>query len=196
MPRIEVDEADLQRSTSARQFVETIWNNPKARRKLLEAQREVKPDDPMVKELDKPEPTDARFDALEKRLDEERKARVEAEAQRETDAKIGTLRAQRDAELGELKREGWLDAGLKGVEEVMEKKGILSPRDAATIWLRDNPPPTPVMPNGTGAWNFLQPSEDESADLKKLIETKGESTMLLDKMSRDALNDARGVTRR
>ena len=58
---VEVDEEQLQRSTKAREFVESIWNNPKARRKLLEAQREVKPDDPMVKELDKPDPADERY---------------------------------------------------------------------------------------------------------------------------------------
>jgi hypothetical protein len=196
MPRVEIDEAELQRSTSARQFVETIWNNPKARRKLLEAQREVKPDDPMVKELDKPEPVDERFAALEKRLEEERKARIEAEAKREQDEKIGSLKAKRDDGLAQLRGEGWTDKGIEGVTKIMEEKGILDPLDAAAIWEKHNPPQAPVMPNGSGAWNFMQPSEDESADLKKLIETKGESGMLLDKMAREALNDARGTPNR
>ena len=189
---VEVDEEQLQRSTKAREFVESIWNNPKARRKLLEAQREVKPEDPMVKELDKPDPLDDRFAKLEKDLAEERKLRAEAEAKREQDDKIKSLKRIQDDGIAELKRAGWMPAGIEGVTKIMEEKGILDPLDAAAIWEKYNPPQHPITPSSTGSWNFLEPTADESADLKKLVETKGENDRLVDKMAFEALKEIRG----
>lgn len=192
MPVIEVEEAELLRSQQARKFVESIWNNPKARRKLLEAQKEVKPDDPMVKELDKPEPYEEQFAALRKELEDEKKSRIEAEAKREQDLKLSELRKVRSDGLEKLRGEYRYTAdGIKAVEEIMEKKGILDPLDAAAIFERDHPQQAPIAPN-SGSWNFLEPVPDDSADLKKLIETKGENNPLLDKMTREALMEIRG----
>jgi len=196
MPQIEVDESEFLRSKQAREFVEAIYKNPKARRKLLEAQKEVKPDDPAVKELDQPDPNEQRFSALEKELAEERKARHEAEEKRERDEKISTLQRQKTEGIAQLRSRGWTDEGLKGVEDIMEKKGILDPLDAAAIFERDHPPQAPLMPNGTGSWNFLGDiPTSEDGDLKKLIESRGENNPLLDKMARDALMEVRGTRR-
>lgn len=192
MPVIEVEESELLRSQQARKFVESIWNNPKARRKLLEAQKEVKPDDPMVKELDKPEPYEEQFAALRKELEDEKKSRIDAEAKREQDTKLAELRQMRTSGLERLRSEHRYTAdGIKAVEEIMEKKGILDPLDAAAIFERDHPQAAPIAPN-SGAWNFLEPVPDDSEDLKKLIETKGENNPLLDKMTREALMEMRG----
>ena len=192
MPMVEIDEVELQRSRQARKFIEDIWNNPKAKRKLLEAQREVKPDDPLVKELERPDPYQSEILALRKEMEDERKARAEAEAKREQDSKIERLRSVKDTGIAELRRAGWTDKGIEGVEKIMEEKGILDPLDAAAIWEKHNPPPTPVTPNAYGGWNFLETSDEKNEDLKKLIETKGESNPLIDKMARDALSEFRG----
>jgi hypothetical protein len=196
MPLVEVDEVELQRSRKAREFIETIWNNPRAKRKLLEAQKEVKPDDPLVKELENEDPVQAQLSALNKRFEDAEKARADAEAEREQATKIAQFRSVKDAGISELKRAGWTDKGIEGVEKLMEEKGILDPLDAAAIWEKHNPPPTPVTPNAYGGWNFMESSDGMSEDLKKLIETRGESNPLIDKMARDALADIRGPQRR
>jgi hypothetical protein len=193
---VEVDEVDLQRSVKAREFVETIWNNPKARRKLLEAQKEVKPDDPMVKELDRPDPIEDRFAALTKQNDELRKEIADDKAKREQDDKLSQLKRQRADGIAQLRRDRWTDEGIKGVEAIMEEKGILDPLDAAAIFEKAHPPQDPILPGGSGSWNFLEPAPAESDDLKKLIETKGENNFLLDKMAREALMEVRGPTQR
>jgi len=193
MPIVEVDEVELQRSRKAREFIENIWSNPKAKRKLLEAQREVRPDDPMVKELEQEDPVQKQIETLSKRLEDSEKARTEAESKREQDEKIGRLKSMKDSGIADLRRAGWTDKGIEGVEKLMEEKGILDPLDAAAIWEKHNPPATPVTPNAYGGWNFLETSNEQNEDLKKLIETRGESNPLIDKMAGDALREMRGT---
>jgi len=191
MPVVEVDESEFLRSKKARDFVETLWANPKARRKMLEAQREVKPDDPMVKELERPDPIEERFTALSKKIEDQEKLISDQKAAAEQDEKLRVLRKERDDGFDKLRREGWTDKGLEGVEEIMTKKGVLDPLDAAAIWEKANPPQSPLAPNHTGSWNFLEPSGGDTDDLKKLIDAKGESNPLLDKIISDAINDVR-----
>jgi hypothetical protein len=191
---VEIDEAELQRSSEARRFVESIWANPKARRKLLEAQKEVKPDDPMLKELDKPDPFEERFAQIAKQNEDLRKEIEERESKREQDSKLEALRRQKEDGLRELRSAGWTDEGLKGVEKIMEDKGILDPLDAAAIFEKYHPPQTPILPGGTGSWNFLEPAPQDSDDLKKMIESRGENNSLLDKMTREALLEVRNTT--
>ena|SRR5215475_2217930 len=189
---IEIEEADLLRSQKQREFLDKVWNNPKAKRKLLEAAREINPDDPMTKELDKPDPIEERFSALTKKNEELEKKLADDKAEREQNEKLSVLKKTRDEGLMQLRRDGWTDKGIEGVEKLMQDKGILDPLDAAAIWEKANPPQVPMTPNHTGSWNFLETNPDENADLKKLIETKGESNPLLDKMTQDALREIRG----
>ncbi len=78
----------------------------------------------------------------------------------------------------------------------MEDKGILDADIAAAYFEKQHPPQAPVTPGGSGAWNFMDMPADGDADLKKLVETKGESEQLIQKMAIDALNDVRGASRR
>jgi hypothetical protein len=189
---VEIDEADLQRMQLQREFLDKIWNNPKAKRKLMEAQREVRPDDPMIKELDKPDPIEERFTALANKNAELEKKLADDKAEREQNEKLLQLKKVRDDGMAQLRRDGWTDKGLEDVDKLMQDKGILDPLDAAAIWEKANPPQNLLTPNHTGSWNFLENNPDENADLKKLIETKGESNPLLDKMTHDALREIRG----
>jgi hypothetical protein len=193
---VEIDETELQKSTQLRAFVENIMRNPKAKRKLLEAQREVRPDDPMVKELDTPEPLEEIRASHAKEIADLRKEIADREAKREQDEKITAYKRMRDDGILSLRGKGYQDAGIKAIEEIMDKKGILDPLDAAAIFERDNPPAAPVTPNRYGGWNFADPAPDDSDDIKKLFETRGESNLLIDKMASNALADARGQPRR
>jgi len=196
MPLVEIDETELQQSTSARRFLETLMRNPKARRKVLEAQKEVKPDDPMLKELEQPDPVEELRASYSKELSELKKELAEKEAKREQDEKLSSLKRIEDDGIAKLKSEGWTEDGIKSVKEIMDKKGIMDPLDAAAIYEKAHPPATPVMPNQYGGWNFAEMPKDDNDDLKKLIESRGESNQLIDKIAGDALRDVRGQSRR
>ena len=192
---IEIDEVELQRSNEARKFVEAIWNNPKARRKLLEAQKEVKPDDPLVKELEKPDPLEERFAELTK-ANSDLRAQIEKDkAEREQSEKLEALKRTWDSEVSSLVREhGYTPEGIKALEKIRDERGIMSANDCSAIWERANPPQNPISPTSAGSgWNFMEPQEGDADDLKKLIDSKGENNALIDKMAHEALRDARGV---
>jgi hypothetical protein len=192
MAMIEVDENEYHNNRKARELIDSLWRNQKAKRKLLEAQREVKPEDPAVKELDTPDPVEERFAALASKIEAQEKLIADQKAEREQSEKILGLKKMRDDGLTRLRSEGFTDKGLEGVQKIMDDKGILDPLDAAAIWEKANPTPYPMTPNHNGSWNFLDATgSGESDDIKKLIDTRGESNPLLDKIISDAISDVR-----
>ena len=66
-------------------------------------------------------------------------------------------------------------AGIEAIEKIMADQGIMNHKIAAAYWEKENPPPTPAMPGGTGSWNFLDLPTDDKGDveIKALIEAVG-----------------------
>jgi len=198
MPLVEIDEHELLRLRRTGETVSAMIKSPSAKRKLLEALKDVHPEDPAVKELEKPDPTEDRFAKLERELAEERKLRTDSESARERDSKLDAIRREQDAGFDELKRHHWTPDGIAKVKAVMEEKGILDVAIAAK-WIESQmpPPSDPVTPSGTGAWGFTDALAAESdGDLKRLIESKGENEGLLRKMAGEAIMEVRGTSAR
>ena len=193
---IEVDEEEFRKSETLRKTVAEWMKNPAARRKLLEANKAYDPK-AEIPELDQPDPIEARVapvmtevEALKKQLRE----RDEKDAQ---DKALASLTNSIEKGFQKLRSEEQLTtAGEESVRKLMEEKGITDPEIAWAYHQRIHPPQSPIQNSGSGAWNFLEPPADDQVDLKRLIETKGESIPLLDKMARDALADIRGQQRR
>ena len=193
---IEVDEEEFRKSETLRKTVAEWMKNPAARRKLLEANKAYDPK-AEIPELDQPDPIEARVapvmtevEALKKQLRE----RDEKDAQ---DKALASLTNSIEKGFQKLRSEEQLTtAGEESVRKLMEEKGITDPEIAWAYHQRIHPPQSPIQNSGSGAWNFLEPPADDQVDLKSLIETKGESIPLLDKMARDALADIRGQQRR
>ena len=193
---IEVDEEEFRKSETLRKTVAEWMKNPTARRKLLEANRAYDPKAD-IPELDQPDPIEARFapvmtevEALKKQL----KERDEKDAQ---DKALASLTNSIEKGFQKLREQEQLTAaGEESVRKLMEEKGITDPEIAWAYHQRLHPPQSPIQNSGSGAWNFLEPPADDQVDLKRLIETKGESIPLIDKMARDALADIRGQQRR
>jgi hypothetical protein len=197
MPQVEIDEAELLRLRRTGEVISSMYKSPSAKRKLLEALKDVRPDDPAVKELETPDPSEARFIKLEQELAAERKARADSDAEREKNSKLDAISREQNAGFDQLRREKWTDDGIAKVKAVMEEKGILDVAIAAKWVESQMPPPADIaMPGGHGgAWNFADALATESdADLKRLIETKGENEGLLRKMAGEAIAEVRGVT--
>ncbi len=195
MPTVEIDEIELRNLNTIKNTVDTIIRHPKAR-KLVEQARKIVDPNAVTPALDAEAEQNAPLTELSKTVSDLRKQIEDDKAEREKNAKLSSISNTINEEKAALRRAGWTDDGLKKVDEIMEKKGILSPLDAATIYERDNPPALPATPSGSGNWNFIGSVGEGEADLKKLIETRGESSSLIDKMAREALNEVRGASRR
>lgn len=192
---LEIDEAELLRLRRTNETVNAMIKDPSAKRKLLAALKDVRPDDPSVKELERPDPTEARFDALTKELADEKKARIEAEADREKNSKLDKIRAEQDAGFAQLRADNWTQDGIDKVRKVMEEKGILDVPIAAKWMESQMPPQNPVTPSGSN-WNFMEAPAQDDADFKRLMDSKGEDEGLLRKLAGEAIAEVRGTGRR
>ena len=196
MPMIEVDEEEFRRNSLLTATVNKWMQNPKSKRKLLEAHRAFDPK-AEIPELDAPDPFDEKLNpvltevqALKKQLEDERADRDKKEKLAEFDAKIqkGFARLREEERL--------TPDGEAAVLKIMQEEGITNPVIAFDHLQRRHPPQVPVTPGGSGAWNFMEPPAEDQKDLQALIQTKGESVSLIDKMARDALAEIRGQSRR
>lgn len=163
------------------------------------AEKAVKMVNPNIKtpRLDQEAAAQAPVQDLQKQIADIQKQLADSAARAEQDKTLNALAETRSRGLAQLRREGWTDEGIAQVEKLMETKGILDPLDAAAIHEKHNPPPPPSNPTGTGAWNFMESVADDSdADLKKLIEGKGQDEFLADQMARKALHETRSITAR
>jgi len=133
---------------------------------------------------------------VKKQLSEFMEAQKTEKADREKAEKLAKLNSDFESGRKSLKSQKWTDDGIKKLEEFMEQKGILDHEIAAAAFEKLHPPQTPVVPGGNGSWNFFDAPVDGDADIKKLIESKGENTALVDKMAHEAIMETRGQTRR
>lgn len=195
MAAVEIDEVELLRLQKQDKTVHALLANPKAKRKIFEAYKEHDPN-VRIPELEVEEAARApvmelekKFEALTKELGEERAKREQAE-------KLGQLNGAIDSGMANLRRAGWTDEGLVEIRKVMDEKGILDPEVAAAYYEKQHPPQEPVTPRGHGGWNFVENVQDGEKDLQALLNSKGQSESLADKMARETLQELRGASRR
>ena len=199
---VEVDEVQLQQSHKLKQTVENWLKNPKAKRKILEAQKLVDPKAD-IPELDEPDPIEALRAESTKEIADLKKQIEEDKANRERDGRLAQLQTLKDNGIKILRTERrYLDDGIKSIEKIMEEKGILDPLDAAAIFERDHPPQAPVQQTGSGGWNFGElPASTDDADEKyvdQLLKAgkNGISDGALMQRVGNTINEVRGTARR
>ena len=201
MPMVEVDELQLQQSNRLKQTMETWLRNPKAKRKILEAQKLVDPKAD-IPELDEPDPIEALRAESTKEIADLKKQIEEDKANRERDGRLAQLQTLKDNGIKKLREQRYTDDGIKAVEKIMEEKGILDPLDAAAIFERDHPPQAPVQQTGSGGWNFGElPASTDDADEKyvdQLLKAgkNGISDGALMQRVGNTINEVRGTARR
>lgn len=191
---VEIDEEQFLRDKNLRAQVERIMANTDARLLVEQAAKMV---DPQAKTptLDSRKVVEEPIGELRKEMREFIAAQNKDREDREATTKRQQIQDQVATGLARLRASGWTDEGVKGVEKIMEEKGILDTDIAAAFFEKQHPPQAPVKSGGAGAWNFMD-LPDTDGDLKKLVETRGDHEGLLQKMAIDALNDVRGGTRR
>lgn len=195
MAMVEVDEEELRRNHALRATVSKILQDPKAKR-LMEQAHKLVDKEAVTPGLDADEKIEAAVGATKAEVEALKKQMAEDRAAREHEGKVGALQKSIDDGISALVADGWMPDGIAAVRKLMEEKGIVDPAIAAAYYEKTHPPAAPVA-GGGGPWNFINATaEGDDPDWKKLIETRGESDAVVDKMARDALNDARGLTRR
>ena len=198
MPKtIEVDEAEYNQMVALRGVASKIVANPAARKRLEEAHKMVDPN-AATPLLDQETQQLAPVKELEKQVNE-RIAKFEKEQEdKKREETLAAIAKRQEDGFAALRRDGFLDEGIEKVKKLMEDKGLLDPRDAAAIFLRDNPPQMPATPSGgmTGtAWGFADVNAESDKSIQELIATKGGSESLADRMAIAALNDFRSSRR-
>ena len=196
MPMVEVDEAELLEARRMRGVLAKITADPKRKARLELLHKEVDPTVPTPTN-DMLTPIDNAGTAGSKEMADLRKQLADEKAESERQRNLAALSGRVDAGLADLKRAGWMDEGIAKVKAIMEEKGLLDVDDAVAIFERRNPPPAPIAPGGSGAWNFMDDAAtgDADADIKKMIETKGNSEALLNQMVNKTLLEVRGARR-
>ena len=192
MAKVEIDEAEFVRLQGLNNFAHKMLTDPEAG-KLLEKAAKIVDPNTKTPRLDAAERAAAPVKSVQEEIAALRKEMTERDEKAQRDATLNALQAQRDEGISALRRQGWTDAGIKAVEAIMEQKGILDPLDAAAIHEKHHPPQNVAMPGSSGGWNFMEgiTADDSDADLKKLIETKGEIDSVTDHIARKALNEVR-----
>ena len=190
---VEVDEAEYNQMVALRGVASKIVANPAARKRLEEAHKMVDPN-AATPLLDQEAQHLAPVKELEKAVNERiAKFEKEQEDKKREDTLAAIAKRQEDG-FSDLRRQGFLDEGIEKVKKLMEDKGLLDPKDAAAIFLRDNPPQMPATPSGgmTGtAWGFADVNAESDKSIQELIASKGQNDALADRMAIAALNDFR-----
>ena len=191
----ELTEEEIRRLQTQDRTLHSLMGNPKAKKKILEAYKAANPD-ASIPELELEEAAKAPVMALEKDIAELKKQLADEKAENEKNTKLAQLSGSIEAGITKLRQAGWLDENIAELRKTMEERGILDVDIAAAYYEKQHPPQEVATPRGVGGWNFIDNVQDNEADLKKLLETKGNSEVLADKMARDALNEFRGAQRR
>lgn len=195
MPTVEIDETELLRLRQLNGVAAKIMADPKGRRLLEQAHKVVDANAP-TPTLDQDAAANEPAKKLSDELDTLKKQLADEKAEREKAEKLAGIAALQEKGKLALREQGWTEEGIKGVEKIMEDKGILDPLDASAIFEKLHPQPAPAAPSGHGAWGFMDNVQDGEKDLKALIDSKGENNGLIDKMAREALAEVRGQTTR
>lgn len=191
----EISEEDLRTNVALRNAMEQMMSNPESRKLLLKARKTADPK-AVIPELEQENVVETRISELSKTMNDfisEQKTAAQKKAEEDERAKI---QAKIDSGFERLRAAGVTAEGLEGVKKIMEAEGIISPEVAWSHFEKLHPAPVPVTPSGYGSFNFLDQPTDGSEDLKKLIETRGESNQVLDKLAHEALAEVRGQPRR
>jgi hypothetical protein len=190
MPKIEVDEEEYQRTQRVMASLRKIADNPATRLKLQALHKEVEPTAP-TPELDQAKILQEPLTKLQKDFDDYKAKQETEQAEREKKEKLAALTGNWEAGRNALKRAGYTEEGIKNLEKFMEERGLIDHELAAAAHEKMFPLPPPATPSGVGAWNFLEVPDDSDADIKRLIETRGQSEALADRMAHKALNEVR-----
>lgn len=195
MAKIEIEESEFHDNQKLKETVGKMLKHPDARRLVLQAQKTIDPN-ANIPEIDAAKPVLDAVGAIQKEFADFRKEITDQRTKDEHDNRLTALKDRMEAGRSRLRQMGVTDEGLKGVEALMEERGIIDHDIAWTYFEKMNPSPTPVETAGHMFNLFEAPGDNADENMKKLLATKGEDDLTLNKMIAGALTDVRSVKAR
>lgn len=191
MPKIEIDEEEANRLYALRGVAEKIVRNPAARKKLEEAQKLIDPN-AATPTLDAEAQQTAPFNAFREEMTKRFDDLTKGQEDRDRQARINEIAGKQASDKAQLRKDGYTDEGLAGIDKIMSDKGLLDVMDAVAIFERNNPPPAPMTPGAGSGWNFTDLTAEADKNITDLIASRGSNDQIADRMVREALNEFRG----
>lgn len=188
MPPVEIDETQLASFQTMRDFVVRGLSNPKTRKLLKEAERQLYPDQ-AIPELDARDEVMAAVDERMKALDERIAGFDKAREEREERDRLSAVQRQWNEGQSKAKAAGYTAEGLEQLEKFMQEKGVFDHEIAIPAFERIHPPAEPATTGNGSSWNFFDIPKDQP-DMQSLLEGRDEE--YLNQMIPTALRDVRG----
>lgn len=193
MAAVEIDETQLASLQNTTQIVQKMLGNPKHRRNILQAYKEVFPN-ANVPELEVTAPIEERINGMEKSMQDFIKEMKENKEKEQQEALVAKIKAQQEAGRTKLIERGYTEDGIKLVEEFRDKKGLIDYDDAIRLYELDNPPTVVSEPRGLSFLDAIQVGKDEDKGFyKNLWESKGEDSGAVDRAAREVIAEMRGA---
>ena len=175
MPLIEADEDEVKAGAAARRLLDSFYTNPKTRSKLLGLVKDLNPDAP-IPELDVAAPLQAQLEEFRKEIGGT-VAELKDALTKDKQARDVTSVIER--ERSKLRKMGYDDEGIAGIEKVMEDRGVVDYDMAAAYYDKTLPKPEPINDSYgmDRSWNFNAPRDDD-ADHKGWLENPRKQSQL------------------
>jgi hypothetical protein len=190
MALIEIDESEYEAHKKVTASLNALLSNPKTRRKVLEAQKELNPS-LVIPELDAAEPFNAALSELTstvKALADSVSADRDKQAERE---RVSELQRKWNKGRSALRASGYTDEGIEQVEKFMEEKGVADHEVGAAAFERLNPPQTDIRPVGGNRFDIFD-RDDRSSEQMKALYANPNDEMALSGLINDTLKSVRG----
>lgn len=193
MANVEIDEVELMNMRQVTGAVQKILANPAARKKLLEAQKDINPN-AVIPELDQAKPFQDALAKTNEELAALRKQRDEDKAEAVKEKNLAALTSQWEAGRSKARKSGYTDDGLQALEKFMEEKGVADFDVAMAAFEKLNPPQETVAPAG-GRFDLIGRVNDNSDTMKRLLESHGQDNFAVGSLVNQALSDVRTGSR-
>lgn len=154
----EIDDRELASLRAGYALLDGMLKNPKTKRTVEKAVKEVNPE--LVTDDDRLSPYIEEFRGTSEKIDKFINTMTEREQDRELQAGLDAARKQYSL----------TDEGLEKVKELMVKKKIPDPLDAAAVYAQMTPPPKPQPPTGFAPTTWGIGAETDDVDTKLLFQ--------------------------
>lgn len=188
MALIEVEESELAESKSLANTLRALMGNPGARRKVLEAQKIVRPD-AVIPELDAAKPILDEVSALRTEMQKWQKDQEEKQAKATEAERMTSLKSKWQAGQSLAKEQGYTAEGLTALEKFMEERGIADHEVAIPYFEKINPPAKPEIPSNKG-FSIFNPTASEKEDGMQML-LQGQDDRYISTVVPNILSDIR-----
>lgn len=197
----EIPEEEYLRLQNLNGFASSLLQNTEAAKLVEKAAKLVNPNI-RTPRLDQEAASTAPLTAITESLQKLNQRLDEEKAQRENENAVAAATRQREDGIRRLRQQGWNDTGIAEIEKVMTEKGIMDPVDAAIIFEKRHPAPTPAMPGSAGGFNLAERmhatdvADENVAKLLKAGKDSRAADVIGDKFAMEVLHDIRAQAQR